>query len=125
MRQDEKPPYRHRSLWHMILAPTVWAFHFVLCYAVMSLACVKMGAPDLARLGVGALTTLALALIGFLGWRAWRQWDYRPGENYVHDRATKPHRKEFLGHAGLLLAMVSAIGVIFGALPALIIESCI
>ncbi|MEI4195819.1 hypothetical protein [Roseovarius sp. E0-M6] len=123
--KDQKPPYRHRSLWHMVLAPTVWAFHFVFCYAVMSVACIKLGAPDIARLGVAALTVIALGIIGFLGWRAWVQWNFRPGDNYKHDRPTESQRREFLGHGGFLLSIVSAVGVIFDALPIFIIESCI
>ena len=67
---------------------------------------------------------LALLAIGFVGWRAWRQWDYTDDWDYVHGKCTDEHRREFLGHAGLLLAVVSAIGVIYVSLPALLTGVC-
>lgn len=117
--------HRHSSLWHMILAPTVWAVHFCVVYGWTAVQCVRAGGPDAARTGVLLATAVALVVIVVLGWKAWKQWDYLDDFDYVHDQPTTEHRREFLGHAGWLLAIVSAIGVGFNALPAIFIRSCL
>ncbi|MGK7755706.1 MULTISPECIES: hypothetical protein [unclassified Roseovarius] len=121
----EETPFRHESIWHMIAAPTVWTLHFAIIYAITAVECSKIGTPDLARLSILGLTVLALALICWIAWRAWVQWDYLDDQDYVHDKPTVEARREFLGHAGFLLSIASAIGVIFVAMPALFIETCL
>ncbi|MFD1343117.1 hypothetical protein [Litorisediminicola beolgyonensis] len=118
-------PRRDRSLWHMITAPTIWALHFCVIYGWTAAVCAKTGDAELARTGIVAATVAALLGIAISGWRAWRQWDYLDDRDYVHDQPTEEHRREFLGHAGWLLALVSAIGVLFNASPAFWIGSCL
>lgn len=118
-------PFRHKSIWHMVLAPTIWSVYFAAVYALTAIDCAKTGTPDLAQKGILVLTVVALAAIGAIGWRSWRQWDYLTDYDYVHDKPTVEHRREFLGHAGFLLSIVSVIGVIFVALPAVFIRSCL
>lgn len=122
---DDPPPYRHKSIWHMIAAPIVWAIHFALVYAWSALSCARWGEESDARLGVLLLTLVALVAIVVIGWRSWRQWDYLTDYDHVHDQPTTEHRREFLGHAGWLLSIVSAIGVTFVAAPAFYIRSCL
>jgi hypothetical protein len=121
---SEETPFRHKSIWHMVLAPVVWSLYFATVYAITAIDCAKSGALDVAPIAIAALTLLALVLIAVLTWRSWRQWDYLSDYTYVHDKPTAKHRREFLGHAGFLLGVVSAIAVIFVALPALFIGSC-
>lgn len=121
----DKTPFRHRSIWHMVLAPVVWSLYFATVYAITALDCAKTGTPDVARPAIAVLTALALALIGGLTWRSWRQWDYLNDYDYEHDHPTVEHRREFLGHAGFLLGVVSAIGTLFVGLPAVFIRSCL
>lgn len=116
---------RHTSLWQMIAAPIVWAVHFCAVYAWTASACAHAGAAEEARLGVALMTLAALGLIAVFAWRAWRQWDLLSENDHVHDAPTDGHRRRFLGHAGLLLSMVSAIGVSFVAAPAFYIGSCL
>lgn len=41
---------RNRSLWHMILAPTIWAIHFCVTYATAAIFCAKAaGRPARSR----------------------------------------------------------------------------
>lgn len=115
---------RHKSLWHMILSPTIWAIHFVAVYGSTAVLCAKWNAADTARLAIFALTAVALALIVFVGWRAWRQWDYLDDWDDIHDGPTTEDRREFLGHVGFLLSLVSGVGVIYVALPALFVVTC-
>ncbi len=117
------------SLWRIAFGPLFWVAHFVICYAATTLVCTKLtdieGAMAWLRLGIAGLTILTLAGIALIGWRAWQQWDYLNDYDYVHDLAIEEHRHEFLGHASFLLALISFVGVVYVALPALFIGSCL
>lgn len=118
-------PFRHHSIRHMVLAPTIWALHFVSVYAITAIDCAKTGTPGIARAGTAGLTLLALIAIGIIGWQAWVQWNYAANRDAVHNQPTARDRRTFLGHGGFLLSLVSLIGVVFVALPALFIRSCL
>lgn len=121
-RHDTK---RGQSLWPMIYAPIVWALHFCTSYAVAAVWCAKFGpAGDALPAVIGGLSLAALALIGFIAWRSWRQWDYSDDWDYDHAEPNDEHRREFLGHAGFLLAGVSAVGVIYVAMAAVLTGVC-
>ncbi|MFN0262252.1 hypothetical protein ACKTEK_00085 [Tepidamorphus sp. 3E244] len=116
------------SLWLITIAPSLWALHFVIVYAGAAVLCAKtegwvIGFAEL-RIAIGVVTVVALAGICFVGWRSWRQWDYRHLGEYSHGEASNEHRHSFLGHAAFLLATMSAIGVLYTALPALLIGDC-
>lgn len=116
------------SVLRIALAPLIWAGHFVLVYAATSVVCVKLVEHATAfawlRIGIGAVTVLALAAIATVGWRSWRQWDFLDDYDYVHDKAVEEHRHEFLGHAAFLLAVISFIGVAYVAMPTAFVRSC-
>ena len=116
------------SLWTITFAPTIWAVHFVLCYAATSLICVKFSTQTegvtLLKWGVGVLTAVALVGIGAVARSAWKQWDFLEDYDYVHDLAREEDRHEFLGHAAFLLSIVSFIGVVYVALPVYLSGSC-
>ncbi len=116
------------SIWRIAFGPLIWATHFVLTYGGTSIACFKLFRHDWAfpslRVGIGAITVLALAGIAVVAWRSWRRWDYLDDYDYEHDEAVEEHRHEFLGHAAFLLAVLSAVGVVYVALPAIFVNSC-
>lgn len=119
------------SLVRITLAPALWALHFVASYATTAVYCAKWGrSVDLTWLRVGGAisTVVVLALIAWLGWRAWKQWDMSQGRTareFVEDLVEEEEgRHEFLGHAALLLAIISFIGVVYTALPVALIGSC-
>lgn len=115
------------NLWTLITPPTVWAAHFTLCYVGAAVYCAKAGDP-LAGLGpvqagIAVLTALALAAIGAAGRQALGHW--RGGvATPPHDDDTPEDRDRFLGFATLLLCGASFVGVIYVALPALLIGDC-
>ena len=127
----EEPPKRlleEGSLWIMVAAPTVWAAHFLLCYWAAAVWCAKVtdgpGPLGPVRLTVAALTILALGLIGWLAWHAVRRYQ---GALLIDDQLTgdsEAERTRFLGHATLLLASLSAVAVVFDAMPVLVFETC-
>lgn len=119
----------------LIAAPTAWAAHFLVSYVVAATACAKTMAdarvftgaawPDLtpARIAIGVATLVALGVIALATRQAlghWRDGDAEP----PYDDATRDDRQQFLGYATLLLCGLSAVGVVFVALPAVFIGDC-
>ncbi|SEN98709.1 hypothetical protein [Palleronia pelagia] len=111
------------------IAPWIWAFHFVISYGAAAVWCAKI-APDAdpraLQLALIALTVLALVGIGLSGWLGWRNWTKG---GYGEDGAVPgiddvESRDRFLGHVSVLLAVVSAIGVVYVVLPVLLAGSC-
>ena len=116
-------------LMKITIAPWIWAFHFVICYGAAAIWCGKLadqGNIDTLHLFLYALTAIALvgiAASGWIGWRSWTEGGYgedgaEPGIDDVESR------DRFLGHVSVLLAVVSAIGVVYVLLPILLIGSC-
>ncbi len=115
------------ALWQLIAAPIIWSVHFVVTYGGTAIFCAKvdLGPDALALRGyIGIVTLVALLAIAAMGWLAWRKWDLTDDWDYIHEEPTDEERTEFLGHAGVLLSVVSAIGVIFVGLPGLVITGC-
>ncbi|QUS35263.1 hypothetical protein [Falsirhodobacter algicola] len=113
------------SLMRITFAPTVWAIHFLLCYAGAAVWCAKFGhtlGVTFLRMSIAALTIAALGAIGALALRSWRQW--QPRDTSAEALSKPESRHHFLGHAAFLLSIISAIGVIYVALPALFIQDC-
>ncbi|MDQ1081883.1 hypothetical protein [Pseudoroseomonas cervicalis] len=116
------------NLWTLLAPPTIWALHFLLCYGYAAIACAK--APDIfvnqptTRLVIGVATLLALLLILLAGRQAHRHWGGFDAADPPHDAPTEADRQRFLGFATLLLASLSAVAVLFTALPALTVADC-
>ena len=123
----EKLPEGKESLWWLITAPCIWAAHFLLCYITVALWCEKVaaesGALQTARLLAVGYTLLALLGIAAVGVDAFRRHQYG-NSSPPHDYDTPEDRHRFLGFAGLLLAIVSAIAVAFVGMPLAFFDSC-
>ena len=115
-----------QSLWLLVVAPTIWAGHFLASYLTAAVWCAKAGrGAELSgvRVAVAAFTASALAGILFVGWRGLRR--HRLGSVPApHDLDTPEDRHRFLGLATLLLSAVSAVAVLYGAMPALVFGAC-
>lgn len=116
------------SLWIMIAAPSVWALHFLLSYWAAAIWCAKIPQPTepilAVRIGVGVLTLAALAAVGWLAWTAVRSYQ---ATLLIQEKLTEhseAERTRFLGHATLLLCSLSAVAIVFDAMPALVFDSC-
>ena len=116
------------SLVRITLGPLVWAVHLLLSYAATAVFCAKLEAPQEAiealRWGIAGATLLALGVIGWLGLRSWRQWRHGNEDIWDDPEGSSEDRHQFLGHAALLLAVISFIGVVYTALPAFLSASC-
>lgn len=117
------------ALLRLTFGPWLWALHFVICYAAISVSCAKLVEPQeslvLLRIALGLLTLLALAATALLALKAWRQWDFLDDYDYEHASGEDEHRHEFLGHAAFLLAVMSFVGIIYTGLPLLWMETCL
>lgn len=118
----------HReTIWMLVVSPTIWAAHFLLCYVTAAIWCAK--APSaLASLGgvrtaVIVFTLLALAGITAMGWTGYRRHSYGAGAA-PHDDDTPEDRHRFMGFATLLLSGLSAVAVIYAALVIVFVETC-
>lgn len=114
------------SLWRITFAPTLWALHFVASYAATAVVCTRLAGGEEAILGlrglIAVLTVLALGGILAIGVRSWISWDLIDNGTYETTRAESRHA--FLSHISFLLSIVSGIGVVFVALPALVLTTC-
>jgi hypothetical protein len=116
------------SLWAMIIAPTIWALHFLACYILAAIFCAKAGTPaaDLGsvRWWIAGLTVAALAGIAACAVQAFRLGHFREGKAAPHDADTIHDRRRFLAYATLLLSGLSFVATLFVALPAVFVASC-
>jgi hypothetical protein len=116
------------SVWIMAASPCVWALHFLFSYWAAAVWCAKVaerfGSILPVRLGVGALTVAALALLAWIARHAVRRYE---GRLLIQEHLTEPseaERTRFLGHATLLLCSLSAVAIVFDAMPAVVFNSC-
>ena len=120
---------RDESLWALTVAPTIWAFHFLLSYVSASVWCAKAGQASTSIDGIRAAIALytAVALVGIAasGLAGYRRHGRGHGlETTGHDFDSPEGRHRFLGFATVLLAGLSAVATIFTALPAVFIDTC-
>ncbi len=116
------------DLWQVIFAPVIWALHFLFCYVYAAIYCEKAG-RDASLAGptqviIGA-TVLALVLIGLSTVKLWRVRGRSLTDNdfeFEHNTAEERHR--FLSHVAMMLCLLSAIAVLYVAIPMLYLTSC-
>ena len=127
MADSNCPPESEESLWMLIVGPTIWALHFLLCYGTAAVWCAKVVGPigplGGVRLAVASYTVLALAGIGISMVKAYRHHEF--GEATVpHDYDTAADRHRFLGFATLLLSGLSFVSTLFVGVVAWFVGSC-
>lgn len=117
-----------KSLVRMIVSPTIWAVHFLLCYIVAAVYCAKIGprAADLGpvRVWVAFVTLVALAGIAASGIRSFRRSRFEASRRAPHDADTIEDRRHFLAYATILLSGLSFVATLYVALPAVFVETC-
>jgi len=121
------PPAGEESLWLLIAGPVIWSAHFLACYVTAAIWCAKLAGPDGAiggvRWAVAGYTVAALIGIALSFFGALRR--HRYGTATVpHDYDSAADRHRFLGFATLLLAGLSAVGVLYVGLVVVFIGTC-
>ena len=116
------------DLLHVIAAPVVWALHFLFCYVYVAIFCEKMGrtAPlDDARIVVVVATVVAIALIAWSTISLWRvRGRSLTDDDFEFEHNTPEERHRFLSHVALMLCVLSAVAVLYVAIPVLYIATC-
>ncbi len=122
-----KLPEEQESLWLLVISPTIWATHFLLCYITVAIWCAKVvgrdGPLDGIRIAIAIYTALAFIGIGINGWIAFRRHSFGTA-TVPHDFDTPEDRHRFLGFATLLLSGLSGVGTLYIALAAVFIGTC-
>ena len=123
-----EPRVRDRySLWLLTIAPIIWALHLLLCYITAAVWCAKFvaqaGPLGGVRTAIAVYTVVALAGIAAIGFEGFRRHGYGT-EATTHDLDSIEDRHRFVGFATLLLAGLSALGVLYAALAAAYFETC-
>ena len=118
---------KHESLWRLVVSPTIWAMHFLLCYVTAAIWCAKF-ASRFDSLGpvralIAGYTVVALGGIALNGVDGLRR--HQHGEAMLpHDEDTPEDRHRFLGFATALLAALSAVAVLFAAAVTFFFHDC-
>ncbi|HEV2514202.1 MAG TPA: hypothetical protein VGV07_03045 [Devosia sp.] len=116
------------DLWRVIFAPGVWAVHFLFCYVFAAIYCEKLGrdaALDMATWVIVAATMVALALIGLSTLRLWKvRGRSLTDDDFEFEHNTAEERHRFLSHVALMLCVLSAVAVLYVAIPMLYLTSC-
>jgi hypothetical protein len=116
------------DLWSVVISPSIWAVHFLVCYVSAAIYCEKFGRDTpLGDIRVLVLGATVVALLG-IGWSTLRLWRVRGRSltdndfEYEHDTPEERHR--FLSHVALMLCVLSAVAVIYVTIPMLYLSSC-
>lgn len=119
--------FKQDHLVAMIAAPIVWAVHFLVSYILVSLAC-GFGWSRADRFGLGpaewgvvVATAVALTLIGYVA--AVNVAKYRRARA-MSDRA-RASVSGFIALTAVLLCMLSAVAVVWAAMPVLLLPTCV
>jgi hypothetical protein len=97
-----------RIIFQLLLGPIIWLAHFTLAYALQSIFCV-FDVHRIVPISITILTVLALAALAPAVLR-WTRKSVNPGGFYPY--------------VMLLLALLSAFGIIWTCLAALLLHPC-
>jgi archaellum biogenesis protein FlaJ (TadC family) len=116
------------DLWRVIVAPVIWAVHFLASYVTVAVYCEKVGrdaALDPALVAVVAYTLVALAGIGWSTRTLWRvRGRSLTDDDLEYEHNTPEERHRFLSHVALMLCVLSAVAVIYVTIPMLYLSTC-
>jgi len=127
----QQPETGHETgtdLWRVIAAPSIWAVHFLVCYVVGAVYCEKAGRSVTllpVQWIVGFATAVALALVALLIRSLWKVRGRSVAtQNYSFSGNIPQERHRFLSHVALMLCALSIAAIVFGTIPAVILETC-
>lgn len=117
----------HETLWMLVVSPTIWAVHLLLCYATAAIWCGMIVGPhgslSTARLAIVVYTAAALGIIAIVGTIGFRR--HRLGSARLpHDDDSPEDRHRFIGFSTFLLSALSGVAVLYAALTIVFIEGC-
>lgn len=130
----ESDPRTRRAMARFVAGPVIWFGHFMVVYLVAEAGCTGGGpglelfAPPVPTVVTIVATVVAAAACLVLAWAEYRRW--RDGREVAARTAGgEPEMADAapggpLAFAGVLLALVSFVAVVFVGIPALVLTSC-
>jgi hypothetical protein len=116
------------DLWRVISAPLIWAAHFLVCYVAAAVFCEKAGRFAGLAPVQGIVAAVTLAALGGIALVFRSLWKVRGmstvDDTYSFSGNSPEERHRFLSHLAMMLSALSAVAVIYVALPALFLETC-
>ncbi|HEX6217044.1 MAG TPA: hypothetical protein VFZ38_19560 [Vicinamibacterales bacterium] len=115
-----------QALWAPVIAPVIWAVHFMTCYTWAALACGRLASDqsfDRAQTGIGIATAVAVFAIALC---------FRSGLHHLghrlpdqpNDDGTPEDRTRFMAFTTMLLAGLSLIATLFVGAAAIAVGAC-
>jgi hypothetical protein len=125
---SQHKPEENESVWMLVLAPSIWAVHFMASYLTAAIWCAKVAQPGesiaTVRWAIAIYTIVAIALIFVVGRVGYLRHTSRSVAAGPHHTDTAEDRHSFMGFAMLLLSALSIVATIFVALVAVFVENC-
>lgn len=116
------------DLWRVVLAPVIWAAHFLVCYIGAAIWCAKLGRDaglDPVRWGIAAVTLAAALAIGLLFRSLWKVGGLSvTGDDLIYEHDTPEERHRFLSHIAMMMCVLSLAGILYVSIPAMLVETC-
>lgn len=108
----------------LAIAPSIWALHFLVCYVLVSLACMLGWTRTIlginpAEIGIALFTLGALVLLALTAVISYER--YR---DFATDTAAEENIGSFIALNSVLLCGISAVALIWVAFPALMLPVC-
>lgn len=116
------------DLWAVIIAPGIWAVHFLVCYVAAAIYCEKFGRDaDLGGIRLTVISATVIALVG-IGLSTLRLWRVRgrslTDDDFEYEHNTPEERHRFLSHVAIMLCVLSAVAVLYVTIPMLYLSTC-
>lgn len=116
------------DLWRVIVAPLIWAGHFLFCYVLAAVYCEKVGrGAELGEVRIIVAVATVAALAG-IAWSSHTLWQVRgrslTDNDFEYEHNTPEERHRFLSHVALMLCVLSAVAVLYVAIPIAYLSSC-
>jgi hypothetical protein len=115
-----------QSLWAPIIAPVIWAIHFMTCYTWAALACGRLATDHSfahAETGIGIATAAAAIAIAFCFRSGFHHLGHRLPDQ-PNDDGTPEDRTRFMAFTTVLLAGLSLIATLFVGVSAIGMGAC-
>ena len=121
--QTAAPP---QTLWAPVIAPVIWAAHFMTCYVWAALACGRLASDQSfarAQIGIGIATAVAATAIALCFMSGFRHLGGRLPDQ-PNDDGTPEDRTRFMAFTTILLAILSLIATLFVGVAAIGVGAC-
>jgi hypothetical protein len=116
------------DLWRVIVSPVIWAVHFLASYVTVAIYCEKAGRAAFLDPAVIAVVVYTVVALAGIAWSTHALWRVRgrslTDDDFEYEHNTPEERHRFLSHVALMLCVLSAVAVIYVAIPMIYLSTC-